>query len=157
MDQEFGPQWVSWKSQPCLGLIQRERHSEVYRDLTVSVDLALKTYSSILGESWRHTFHQDCEGIPSTLERTLWLLLSTAGQNSQRSELQSLDTGIPKCSRVFRFPRWPEPSGSTQPPRSQVGLVTVMERRIKAPSWTGWLRQLYGFILVAHDLPRSKS
>ena len=48
--------------------LNTEEGIQRFMDLTVSVDLSLKTYSSILGESQRHTFHQDCEGIPRTLD-----------------------------------------------------------------------------------------
>ena len=121
-------------------------------DLTIGVDLSFNTYSSILGESQRHNFHQDCEGDPSTLEElcdcsSLWPELTVGTAVTELGNLNAVG--------VFR-----SPGGRSQVAvhnhqgKGGPGYSNGDKRQSTNQNSLTWAA--LWFYLVAHDLPRSK-
>ena len=97
-------------------------------DLTIGVDLSFNTYSSILGESQRHNFHQDCEGDPSTLEElcdcsSLWPELTVGTAVTELGNLNMVGVigsrgGMGQVAALNT--------------KGKVGIVAVVNSRVKA-------------------------
>ena len=102
---------------------------------------------------WRHThsywespgdipFTKTVRGAPAPLKNSVIALLC---RPELTVETAVTELGILNAVGVFR-----SPDGRSQVAahnhQGKVGLVTGMERRVKAPIRAGWLGQLYGFI-----------
>ena len=121
-------------------------------DLTIGVDLSFNTYSSILGESQRHNFHQDCEGDPSTLEElcdcsSLWPELTVGTAVTELGNLNAVGVFRSPDGRSQVAAHNHQGQGGTGYSNGDQSQSTNQNSLTRAPLW---------FYLVSRDLFRSK-